>query len=217
MYSIGESWPWRLTQTVVIKELYRWGCVCPNRLRHRELGWTLLCWYMLDINKSVSVYYFNTKATDGVRSASVWIRGRGQTRVTSAFDWRVCGVGLWDACDVLESHFRLAVEKRGSEMVGALEPSPDHTEGGGDLFLKTRFPHLRVRVTDASSLFYCFVFNRNATTIDYYQYIQDLWMGSHRAGLTQECEISEEHPDVCFCYLEKNTGCAPHWYEISPV
>lgn len=82
MYSIGE--------TVVIKELCCWtdeDASVLTELLHGELGWTLLCWYMLDINKSASSYYLSTKATDGVKATSVSIRATGRlatARVTSA-------------------------------------------------------------------------------------------------------------------------------------
>lgn len=43
----------------------------------------------------------------------------------------------------------------------------------------------------------------NAKTIDYYQYMPDLWMGSQWTGLMQECEGTNEHSD--FCYVKEET------------
>ncbi len=59
----------------------------------------------------------------------------------------------------------------------------------------------------------CFVhfiflfFYFNAKTIDYYQYMQDLWMGSNRAGLMQECEESCSHPHMFLLLGEKHWIC----------
>lgn len=58
----------------------------------------------------------------------------------------------------------------------------------GDVFLKghrDRVSSSQCEISDASCFCFCFLwisssffFNLNAKTIDYYQYMQDLWMGS---------------------------------------
>lgn len=160
MYSIGE--------TVVIKELLllnRWGCVCPNRLLHRELGWTLLCWYMLD--KSASLYYMSTKATDGVKSTSVSIRATGRlatAHATSAliiaearrrFESLQCWlVGcLWCFGKSFQTSRR---EKRQWGWFRACRRPPS-TVRGGDMFLK-RWPLKDTVSSSPCEVHRCFLF-----------------------------------------------------------